>query len=138
MNLVRSRFFAFSIAVFSILVAGLVDPARANYVREMSLEEKVRDSDVVMIARVETTLEKCERKSSCATVHVLKQLKGTVAPGLRVLYNGYIAEDNPLCCKVGETYLFFLKNVGENLYLSINGPYGIYVIQAETDRDLTH
>lgn len=52
-----------------------------------------------------------------------------------MLYNGDIAEDNPSCCNVGETYLFFLKGVGENLYRSVNGPYGIYVIQSVTDRD---
>ncbi|WP_201315230.1 hypothetical protein [Dyella sp. EPa41] len=110
------------IAALSTFVIGLAGPAHANHVREMSLEEKVRDSDIVMIARVETTLEKCTRNASCATVHVLTQLKGELPPSMKVLYNGDIAEDNPSCCNVGETYLFFLKGVGENLYRSVNGP----------------
>ncbi len=137
MSGVGSRNLASYMPVLGILVVGLLCPAHANHVSEMTLEEKVRGSDVVMIARVETTLETCERKSSCATIHVLTPLKGTAAPGLKVLYNGYIAEDNPLCCKVGETYLFFLKSVGENLYRSVNGPYGIYEIHSANDRDPT-
>ena len=124
------------LATSGLLVGGLVAPVHANHVREMSLEEKARYSDVVMIASVETTTKNCARKSSCATVRVLTQLKGTGSRGLIVLYDGEIAEDNPLCCKVGETYLFFLKSVGENFYRSVNGPYGVYVIHSATDPNL--
>lgn len=48
------------------------------------------------------------------------------------LFNGDIAEENPPCCRKGGTYLFFLKNVGENYYRSTNGPYGVYPI-SESD-----
>jgi len=105
----------------------LINGAHANAIEEMSLEAKTHASDIVIMARVESTVAKCARKSSCANLHVLHWLKGERKDkDVVVLFNGDLAEDNPLCCETGKSYLLFLRYVGEGYYVSVNGMYGAY------------
>lgn len=107
--------------------AWLMNVAHANAIEEMSLEAKAHASDIVIMARVESTVAKCARKSSCANMHVLHWLKGERSDkDVVVLFNGDLAEDNPLCCEKGKSYLLFLRYVGEGYYVSVNGMYGAY------------
>lgn len=101
--------------------------AYANAIEKMSLEVKAHASDIVILARVESTVASCARKSSCANVHILHWLKGEGKDkDIVVLFNGDLAEDNPLCCEVGKSYLLFLRSVGDGYYSSVNGMYGAY------------
>lgn len=118
-------------SILAILTASLVSPSisPANEVREMSLSEKVEASDQVVIARTSQIAAHCVRKSSCATLEVLSQLKGEGGNPVTLLFNGDIAEANPQCCIVGDVYLMFLKKVDGGYYRSTNGPYGVYPTQ---------
>ena len=117
-----------AVLIFILLISvKLTSAAHANAIEEMSLEAKVHGSDVVVMARVESTVAKCARRSSCANLHVLHWLKGKGKDkDVVVLFNGDMAEDNPLCCEAGKTYLLFLRGVGEGYYVSVNGMYGAY------------
>jgi hypothetical protein len=116
--------------VFAILLGStswLISVTHANAIEEMSLEAKVQASDIVVLARVESTVARCARKSSCANLHVLHWLKGEREDkDVVVLFNGDLAEDNPLCCEMGKSYLLFLRHVGDGYYVSVNGMYGAY------------
>lgn len=111
-----------------LLVAGLLltGSASCNVYREIGLQEKVSRSDLVVIGTVSSiSKDHCMELNSCATVKVLDVLKGDVSGPVRVLFNGEIAEMDPLCCKVGKSYLFFVRRVGA-YYRTVNGPFGIY------------
>ena len=103
----------------------------ANHVPELSLEEKARRSDLVVIGRVETTRPENLRGGSYeyARVHVDRALKGKPPDHLDVLSKGMTAELDPDCCEAGKVYLFFLmKEKQSERFVSANGPYGIYPI----------
>ncbi len=101
--------------------------ASANQYREVSLGTKVANSDLVIIGQVvSTSASDCLSLFSCATVKINTILKGSETSPAKVLFRGPIAEENPLCCKVGATYVFFLKHARKSYYVSVNGPYGIY------------
>jgi hypothetical protein len=101
--------------------------ASANQYREVSLSTKVANSDVVVIGQVvSTSTSDCLNLFSCATVKINTRLKGSEVSTVKVLFHGPIAEEDPICCKVGATYVFFLKHARGGYYVSVNGPYGIY------------
>jgi len=101
--------------------------ASANQYREVPLGTKVANSDVVMIGQVvSTSTSDCLNLFSCATVKINTRLKGSEISTVKVLFHGPIAEEDPICCKVGATYVFFLKHARGGYYVSVNGPYGIY------------
>jgi hypothetical protein len=106
----------------------------ANQVTELSLEQKARRSDLVVIGRVESTRpgSNRERAFEYARVHVDRVLKGKPPDHLDVLSKGSIAELDPDCCEIGKVYLFFLmKEKGIKGFESVNGPYGIYPIPVD-------
>lgn len=115
---------------FFLLVAmmGFVPiSASANQYREISLGAKVSNSDLVIIGQViSTSTSDCLNLFSCATVKINTRLKGSEVATVKVLFHGPIAEENPICCKVGATYVLFLKHARNGYYVSVNGPYGIY------------
>jgi hypothetical protein len=123
-----------------VLLAVLVTAGdlRANDVHDLPLEKKARLSDLVVIGRVESTrIESFVGASGYryARVHIDSILKGKPPERLDVMFGGSIAEENPDCCEVGKTYLFFLvkdKSVNRRSdgFESVNGPHGIYPIPA--------
>lgn len=103
-----------------------------NKYKELSLAKKVEYSDLVLIGKViSVTSKKCIGMSSCASVVIRSTLKGAPAKDIEIMFDGPIAESDPLCCKVGSTYLMFLKNVKGKYYQSTNGPYGIYLTNTD-------
>lgn len=111
-----------------VLVVGLGPTiASANQYKEATLGQKVANSDEVIIGQVVSTSQTdCLASFSCATIKVAQRLKGGEVSEVAVLFAGPIAEENPNCCKVGATYVFFLKHIKAAYYESANGPYGIY------------
>lgn len=115
------------ILLLTVAIALPLMPASANQYREISLGAKVANSDMVIIGQVvSTSISDCLSLFSCATVKINTQLKGNEVSTVKVLFHGPIAEEDPICCKVGATYVFFLKHARGGYYVSVNGPYGIY------------
>ena len=65
---------------------------------------------------------------SCARLKIKIVLKGQPTVGMAVLFDGPIAESDPICCKVGYDYLLFLKKARSIFYTSSDGPFGAYKI----------
>jgi hypothetical protein len=111
-----------------LIVAGL---ANANYVAELSLDEKVSASDLVVIGTVIPMPDSNETSRSVdeyATVQVETVLKGEASGSILFLSKGSISELNPDCCRAGARYFFLLKRINENKFASVNGRYGVYLI----------
>jgi hypothetical protein len=104
--------------------------ALCNQSKEMSLEDKVNKSDLVVIARVVSVFKKgCVASSKCADIRIATYLKGSSVEQVAVLFDGPISELNPKCCVPGATYLFLLEHIDERYYRSVNGRYGVYLIR---------
>lgn len=102
---------------------------KCNQYREASLSQKVDASDTVVIARVVSVYTQgCLKMYSCAHLRIKIVLKGQPTVGMTVLFDGPIAEDDPICCKVGYNYLLFLKKANGIFYVSSDGPFGVYRI----------
>jgi hypothetical protein len=116
-----------TLALLSVLWPGI---AESNQAREMTLSRKVDGSDIVLIARVVTIDDgDCLHMYRCAKLSVSTVLKGDVPRVFSVLFDGPIAEADPLCCAAGQTYLFFLKKAKGSYFQSVNGPFGIYRVK---------
>ena len=110
--------------------------AHANAVKKMSLTAQAELSDLVVVGKVVSIQEGVYGKSetasgyneSYARIVVTATLKGQPPSTLDVLIRGPISEFNPDCCKIGDSYVFFLDRLGETDYQAINAPYGIYHI----------
>jgi hypothetical protein len=98
--------------------------AIANVTPRYSLEKKVALSDLVVIGRAVSVAS--FRSGGFVSVHVDTYLKGSSSSQIDVITRGPIAEQNLKCCVVGKTYLFFLKQLPNRKYLSVNGPFGVY------------
>lgn len=91
------------------------------------MSQKVDASDTVLIAHVVSVHKQgCLKMYSCARLKILSVLKGTPPVDIAVLFDGPIAEADPLCCKVGHDYLLFLKKLNGVFYVSADGPFGAY------------
>jgi hypothetical protein len=131
-----ARKFTYSkISLLSILIVCALcfsEIGLCNQYKEFSLAKKVEYSDLVLIVKViSVTSKECIGMSSCASVRIKSTLKGAPTKDIEIMFDGPIAESDPLCCKVGSTYLVFLKNVKGKYYQSTNGPYGTYMTNAE-------
>lgn len=123
----RSRGASALLLALAALWPGAVLP---NQQREMTLSEKVESSDLVLVASVVAVDGwECLGMHRCARLNVATTLKGTAPVDMAVLFDGPIAEENPLCCEVGQTYLFFLKRTKGSYFQSTNGPFGIYRVK---------
>lgn len=113
-----------SLALFSTF-------AYCNIFTEISLQQKVKQSTIVVIGKVKSVSvsdEHCIANNRCADVRVTQVLKGKASGKVLVLFAGEDSEANPLCCEVGASYLFFITRVSGNYYATVNGPYGIYKV----------
>jgi hypothetical protein len=99
----------------------------ANHVPELSLDEKVSRSDIVVIGKAtgvdESTSSDLEEHS---TFEVIISLKGTPPTRLTIISRHPISELSPACCAVGARYLLFLRHANGDVYESVNGPHGVY------------
>jgi hypothetical protein len=121
--------------LWAILVAaltfGLVSRANAVELPEVSLEDKVARSDIVVIARAEDLGDSVRAKEADAvTLRVLNVLKGKPSTKITLEHRSGIIEANPLCCVLGATYLMFLKHSSNGAYESVNGAHAIYLVSS--------
>jgi hypothetical protein len=134
-QLMTKKMTSLKVALLSVLILGSLcfsEICFCNQYKEISLAKKVEYSDLVLIVKVIAVTSKvCAPMNRCASVSIKSTLKGSAPKDIQMLFGGPIAESDPLCCKVGSTYLVFLKNVKGKYYQSANGPYGIYLTNAE-------
>lgn len=97
--------------------------ARANAVPEMPLEKRIGASDIVVLGTV-IRLDDVET-TGIATVRVSRALKGAPPETIRFVYRSGIAELDPRCCVIGDTYLLMLRQGRDAVYESTNGPHGV-------------
>jgi len=116
---------------FCILIAlcalGVAVPAAANFVIEPTFEQKMAESDLVVIGTV-TAIDRGGRRGvgSTATLTVVRILKGENRGTFVVRTYHPVDELNPRCCEVGATYLMFLRAWGsDGQFESMHGIYGM-------------
>jgi hypothetical protein len=116
------------LAALFLAMSGLMANALwANQTRQMSLEEKVRRSDLVIIGQAISDPNMAQVEF--ATIKPKTVLKGSPAPEIQVLLSDPIAENRINCCNVGGLYILFLKRIKANKYISSNGKTGVYSIE---------
>lgn len=114
--------------ILPLLIApALTARAQANLLVELSFQEKMAISDVVIVGTVTAALPgRREQYDATATVHTLATLKGTPEAQHIVLTREKIPENHTGCCEVGATYVMFLERTPDESRLrSINGRYGM-------------
>ena len=113
----------------AILLVAAEAPASANFLTQMTFDEKMAQSDLVVIATA-IAIDGATRDGTgdAATLAVVRRLKGESADRITVSTTSRIAEENPHCCVRGETYLMFLVRVPDGSLHSVNGAYGMIPI----------
>ena len=122
----------------ALLLSGSM--AAANSYREMTLEERVANSELVIVADFiapagcpENSERWCGDGGFMATYRVRDSLKGKVQNDEIVIQcRSNVAEGSPGACDSGR-YLLFLKRSNAGHWIVVNGPYGALKI-CGTDR----
>ena len=112
---------------FGFIGALLSVAARANAVTEQPFQTRVDVATLVVIATASST----EGGAGHVQYSVLKidsVLKGSAPPTIRLVTTRFVAELNPLCCVVGSRYLLFLESTKDGSYVTVNGPFGAYLL----------
>lgn len=110
----------------AILLIAAEAPASANFITQLTFDEKMAQSDLVVIATA-IAIDGAQRDDAgdAATLSVVRRLKGESADRITVPTTSRIAEENPHCCVRGETYLMFLVRAPDGSLHSVNGIYGM-------------
>lgn len=120
------------ILVASFMFTAFVNTGLAVQLNELTLEEKVARSELVIIGDVSKTLKNtADFGYDVAIVTPITVLKGTVTTPIRVAFNGPIAEARPDCCDLGGRYVFFITKNPKGDYYPVNGPLGIYRVDQD-------
>ncbi|TXI51213.1 MAG: hypothetical protein E6Q50_01585 [Lysobacter sp.] len=127
----------------------IIDLASARETKSLCLHEKALRSDAIFIGSVlsvQDTHEKTAGIYKYAVVRVDKVLKGPQKKGeIKFVTRGISSELNPLCCKLGEKYIFFarrgidvfddsndrlrvIRTNTEEYFSATNGHYSVYLI----------
>lgn len=119
-------------AMASLLVA---IPVRADVLVELSFNEKMEVSDVVIVGTVTAAMPgNPDQYNATATVLTLATLKGNPQAQHVVFTQSRIPEDNLQCCDVGGTYVMFLRRLSNGAGLvSANGQHGMIRIGPATN-----
>jgi hypothetical protein len=115
-----------AVALATLAALLLAAQCRASVSEKKSYEEMSSTSDIVALASVEAIDKNCDPHFRCAKLKFQAVLKGKADKPVRVIFDTWVAEDNPDCCEVGDSYLFYLKHFKGDLYASANGSYGVY------------
>jgi len=92
------------IVVIAAIFVFAYEDVLGNAVTELSLEQKVHHSDVVVIGQVESlTPNSAGGEDDYAIVRVASILKGSPEGRIDAIYGGQIAEQNPMCCTQGHS-----------------------------------
>lgn len=115
--------------LIGLLAFVLTASLSAFEIPKKSLEERVRAADVVFVGkvrRIEQLREGEADGTSVAVVEVITFMKGDASGDVRFVFHTGIAEEDSDCCVVGRTYVLMLRNVGQGLFASVNGRYGVF------------
>lgn len=120
------------ILALSLLVAC---PASASVVANLSFEELVKRSDVVVIAtKISSEWRRFRLHNDIArdleviTLQVKNPLKGDVESSIKFLPKNGVYELDVDCCKAGKNYIFLLRTADGIHFESVNGKYGVIEI----------
>ena len=113
----------------SFLLSAAV-PATANFIPEMTFEQKKSEADIVIFGKAGAAHGKPGENRSYATVKVIKALKGRPPAKIEVWTFSSWSEMDPNCCEVGATYLMFLHKTESGRFRSIQGQYGMVRVGA--------
>src|SRR5690242_18178026 len=102
----------------------------ANAVTEQPFQLRFDNATLVVIA-VASSTETDSNKSEYSVLKIDSVLKGSAPPTIRVLTKGSIAEFDPQCCTVGSRYLLLLQRVAGGYYVTVNGPFGAYLLRSK-------
>lgn len=110
-----------------LLACGMSHCARSLELRELSLDEKVASSEIVMIGSVKKIIKNTQDFGYDLAITVpTTVLKGTPPKEIKFAFNGSISEMHSDCCETGKSYLFFISKNTDGDYNSVNGRYGVY------------
>lgn len=93
--------------------------AHANMLMKMSLDEMVRQSDLVVIGVATAHDDKV------ANISVDTALKGRNPMEFELLTDVGIAEADPDCCVNGRRYLLFLRKTKDGYFMSVDGHFAV-------------
>lgn len=109
-----------------------VQLASAGDLQQLSLDERVSRSELVIIGKVRQIVRNTDGfGSDIAQVTSESVLKGQAEHEIRFAFNGSIVESHSECCVVGGRYLFFMARNKKGEYYSVNGRYGVYALTPE-------
>lgn len=118
----RLRFLSALLPVFLLLPSFL----SANALRDIPLSQKVAKADIVVLGRTLSISRSGRRfEAQYAMIRVERILKGAAPPKISVMAKGTISELDPDCCVKGQRYLFFLQEMKNGSYASVDGRFGI-------------
>jgi hypothetical protein len=118
-----------------IALLGVSIACHAYEIPKRSLEQRIRAADVVAVGTIVSLVDADPQRPesiAVATVRLDSVLKGVSSTTIRLMYRGGISEADPVCCAVGERYFLMLTRSDGDLYVSVNGPYGVINIDAPT------
>ncbi|MCY1292220.1 hypothetical protein D3C76_1414040 [compost metagenome] len=124
--------------IFYWLPMCLIFTALGNEVAEYGGEEKLRQSEYVVLGKVisisEYTMSGEDAESiAYANVEVLGSVKGEVRGSLKFVYGVGISEWDSDCCEVGGLYLIFMSGKVNDFFYPANGPYSVYRVEGRQE-----
>lgn len=114
--------------LLSVIAAVAVPQALAYRATDRNAEDKISDSEVVAIGRVESVI--AQGSDLHLVVSPALVLKGAIGNELEVRVSGSIPELRPQCCEVGGLYIFYLNaDPAEPFYRPLPGAFGVVLIE---------
>ena len=103
--------------------------ARANEIELVSENELIFNSDLIFVGEVKKISTKdCLPGYKCARINIIRIIKGNAFIDVKYAYGSNVSEFNPACCKIGLKYIFFLKRLGPETYVSTDLSNSVYQI----------
>jgi hypothetical protein len=112
----------FLLVLMSFSVGG--SELRANVVPEWTYQQKLRQSEIVVIA----TVSSANVTTAISTARVILKVKGSSPRTIHVHTSHPVAEMRTRCCRKGATYMMFLRKTGGSFYEPVNGRFGLVEI----------
>lgn len=128
------RFFSiyFRLTMFSLLLFAAA-ACGANEFKEKSLEQKVLESDLVVMGTIGEPVRcavsgdgGCSPSMVTVKFHISKTLKGGERSEILFRCNESVNEESPDACNFMGRYILFLWRDLNGVYHSVNGVYGAY------------
>lgn len=108
-----------------LLTAIIACPAYSHVLMPMPYGERQEAAQIIVIGEALRGDSQREKPENVIEFKVLATLKGKSKPTLKVSQSTAIVEEKLNCCKESGRYILFLRRIGNNLYESVNGNYGV-------------